>query len=71
MKKFIEEAVTDAEFELERPLNERLFRVLFVGFAGVFATWAAGKAFDKFSGFEEDRQKAKEEVEMLEGMLEH
>lgn len=71
MKNFIEGAVTDAEFELERPMTERLFRVLFVGAAGVIATWAAGKAFDKFSGFEEDRQKAKEEIELLEGMLEH
>lgn len=68
MNKFITEAVEDAEFEIERPMTERLFRVLFVGAAGVLATWAAGKAFDKFSGFEEDRKKTKEEIDMLESM---
>lgn len=65
MKDYINEKLDEQDVEWSRPLSERLLKVLFVGAATVFASWASERTFEKAC----ERKRAKQEVEMLEQLL--
>lgn len=54
MREFIEEHVADQEAFLDHTLSQRLSRVLIVAFVGTVASWAAQKAYDRYTGFDDN-----------------